>query len=116
MAGLTGAQFYIACLNVDVINGGNARPEGEKFPGAYTKESVGTPIYLPFEGDSPDKIAKGNALNSKYVSILYPQLSSGDNLTHNLRFPLDPQFTRPVTKRQKVHRQWLKTPGLSLGT
>jgi cellulase len=68
---LAGPQFYTYCFNVDVINGGNAQPEGVKFPGAYTKEALRTPIYLPARGDSAEVVANGNALNGRYVSNLH---------------------------------------------
>jgi hypothetical protein len=36
-----GAQFYISCLNVEVIGDGTATPPGVKFPGAYTPTDPG---------------------------------------------------------------------------
>jgi hypothetical protein len=64
---LAGPQFYTYCFNVDVINGGSVRPEGVKFPGAYTREALTAPIYLPYKGDSAEAVSKGKELNSKYV-------------------------------------------------
>jgi hypothetical protein len=67
---LAGPQFYTYCFNVEVTDGGTVRPEGVRFPGAYTRESAGLRIYLPFKGDTAEAVAKGNELNSKYVSGL----------------------------------------------
>jgi hypothetical protein len=58
----------VYCFNVDVINGGQAQPSGVKFPGAYTKEALKAPIYLPFQSDSVAEMAKGKETNTKYVS------------------------------------------------
>jgi hypothetical protein len=65
---IAGPQFYTYCFNVEVINGGTIEPEGVKFPGAYTRDAIMTPIYLPFTNDSMETVSKGKELNSKYVS------------------------------------------------
>jgi hypothetical protein len=68
---LAGLKFYTYRFNVEVVNGGTAQPEGVKYPGAYTQDALRSGIYLPFAEDSPDAVAKGKELNSKYVSNLY---------------------------------------------
>ncbi|KAF2416275.1 hypothetical protein EJ08DRAFT_703688 [Tothia fuscella] len=73
---LAGPQFYTYCFNVDVVNGGTVEPKGVKIPGAYTKEALRTPIYLPGEHDSAAIVAQGNELNSKYI-VPGPLLYSG---------------------------------------
>jgi len=64
---LAGPQFYTYCFNVEVINGGNVRPDGVLFPGAYTKEALRAGRYLPYKGVSAATIAKGKERNSKYL-------------------------------------------------
>jgi cellulase len=65
---LAGGQYYIGCVNVDVIGGGNARPAGVAFPGAYSKEENEASIYLPLANHTKEQEAQGHIFNSKYVS------------------------------------------------
>jgi hypothetical protein len=64
---LASGQYYIGCINADVLGGGNARPSGVTFPGVYTKEENMAPIYLPLASDTKEREADGNIINSKYV-------------------------------------------------
>ena len=41
-----GAEFYISCLNVNVLGNGNAEPKGVKFPGAYKANNPGLKINI----------------------------------------------------------------------
>jgi len=66
---LAGGQYYIGCVNVEVIGGGNVQPPGVTFPGAYTKEENMASIYLPLANHTKAEEAAGHAFNSKYVRI-----------------------------------------------
>ena len=63
---LAGPQFYPYCVNVEIIGGGSAEPEGVKFPGAYKLSDYGI-AFSPYQSYTDE--APGKAQNSKYVSI-----------------------------------------------
>ncbi|KAE9964542.1 hypothetical protein EG328_010369 [Venturia inaequalis] len=41
-----GPQFYTHCFNVEITGGGNVKPEGVKFPGAYQPNDPGVKFFL----------------------------------------------------------------------
>jgi AA9 family protein len=62
---LAGPQLYPYCINVDVIGGGSATPDGVNFPGAYKLDDFGIK-FQPYEGEEIGKAATEQ--NAKYVS------------------------------------------------
>jgi hypothetical protein len=64
---LAGPQFYPYCINIDVINGGSATPEGVNIPGAYKPKDYGI-AFSPYMTYKDGDTKAGTAQNSKYVS------------------------------------------------
>jgi lytic cellulose monooxygenase (C1-hydroxylating) len=59
---VSGPEFYLHCVNIDVTGSGTATPEGVTFPGAYKPGEKGL-TFAPYYGDG-----SGVEKNSKYVS------------------------------------------------
>jgi hypothetical protein len=73
---LAGPQFYPYCVNIEVINGGSATPEGVNIPGAYKAKDYGI-AFSPYMTYKDTDTKEGTAHNSKYVCpMLFPFFES----------------------------------------
>jgi hypothetical protein len=100
---LAGPQFYPYCINIDIVNGGSATPDGVKFPGAYKSSDYGI-AFSPYMTYKNVSSAAGTAQNSKYVCTLLSLFSFSMPLIPYSCHPVPPNTPAPTILPLEPHQ------------